>query len=175
MHIETPRLVLREFQREDFRQLAPILANPQVMKFSQTGVLSVLQTQAKIEGFIAAYAKNGFGKWAVISKASHEMIGYCGIAVEIIDNRPERELGYRLEPKFWGQGLATEAASAALQYGFNQLKLPTVLGIVEPDNLVSVRVLQKLGMRYERETVFHGIKMDVYQVKCDRCLRQNFN
>ncbi|WP_026731878.1 GNAT family N-acetyltransferase [Fischerella sp. PCC 9605] len=163
MQVETQRLVLREFKQEDFRQLAPILANPQVMKFSPTGILSVAETQKKIEGFIASYAKYGFGKWAVFFKESNELIGYCGIAVEQIDNKNEKEIGYRLDPKFWGKGLATEAASAVLKYGSEQLKLPYILGIAEKANVASVRVLEKLGMRYERETVFHEVKMDVYR------------
>lgn len=164
MKLETQRLILREFQLEDFQQLAPILANPQVMKFSLAGILSPLQTQEKIASFITSYAKYGFGKWAVIFKESNELIGYCGIAVEEIDNQAEKEIGYRLDPRFWGRGLATEAATAALQYGFAQLKLPYILGIVEGENMKSVRVLKKLGMIYERDTIYHGIKMNVYRV-----------
>jgi RimJ/RimL family protein N-acetyltransferase len=166
MRVETQRLVLREFQPEDFRQLAPILANPQVMKFSPTGILSTLQTRDKIEGFIASYTKYGFGKWAVILKESNELIGYCGIAVEKIDDKDEKEIGYRLDPRFWVKGLATEAASATLQYGFNKLKLPYILGIVERANVASVKVLEKLGMEYERETIFHERKMNVYRANC---------
>ena len=81
-----------------------------------------------------------------------------------IDDRNEKEIGYRLDSKFWGKGLATEAASTAIQYGFEQFKFPYVLGIVERANTASVKVLEKLGMRYVRETVFHGVEMDVYQV-----------
>ena len=81
MWLETQRLVLREFQREDYRELAPILANPQVMQFSLTGIISIPQTQEKIESFITEYEKNGFSKWAVIFKESNELIGYCGIAI----------------------------------------------------------------------------------------------
>ncbi|MGL6340759.1 MAG: GNAT family N-acetyltransferase, partial [Waterburya sp.] len=134
----------------------------QVMKFSPTGILSIQQTQAKIDSFIASYKKNGFGKWAVILKESNELIGYCGIAIEQIDRVNEREIGYRLDSKFWGQGLATEAASATIQYAFEKLKFPYIIGIVEGVNVASVKVLQKLGMQYERETIFYGVKMDVY-------------
>jgi len=137
------------------------------MKFSSpTGILSVLETQEKIEGFIASYATYGFGKWAVIFKESGELIGYCGIAVEQIENKDEKEIGFRLDPKFWGKGLATEAAAAALQYGFERLKLPHIFGIAERANIASVRVLEKLGMRYEKETIFHKVKMDVYRIDC---------
>ena len=164
MQLETQRLILREFHQKDLHQLAPILANPKVMKFSPTGMLSVSQVQAKIDSFITSYKEFGFGKWAVIFKESNQLIGYCGIAVEQIDKVDEREIGYRLDPEFWGRGLATEAALKTLQYGFEQLKFPYILGIVERKNVASVRVLKKLGMRYKRETVFHGVKMDIYQV-----------
>jgi [ribosomal protein S5]-alanine N-acetyltransferase len=163
MRIETPRLMLREFQHSDIDALAPILADPLVMEFSPTGVLTIAQTQSKIEGFITCYEKYGFGKWAVVLRESDRLIGYCGIAVEQIDNQAEKELGYRLDSKIWGQGLATEAAIAAVQYGFNALKLPYVLGIVESTNTASVRVLEKIGMRYERPTIFHQREMDVYR------------
>ena len=166
MQIETQRLILRNFIPADFIQLAPILADPRVMKYSRTGdVLSVSETKEKIQGYIRSYEKYGFGKWAVISKDHNQLIGYCGIAVEPVDNKEERELGYRLAYSFWNQGLATEAAKAAVEYGFEQLKFPYILGIVEQQNKASIRVLEKLGMRYERETVFYGVKMDVYSVK----------
>jgi RimJ/RimL family protein N-acetyltransferase len=164
MRLETQRLILREFQPEDSCQLAPILAKEQVMKFSLTGILTFQQTQIKINDFIASYKKNGFGKWAVIFKQSNQLIGYCGIAVEQIDNVDEREIGYRLDPEFWGRGLATEAASIVIQYGLKQLRFPYILGIVERENVASVRVLEKLGMKYKRKTVFHGVEMDIYQV-----------
>lgn len=162
--LETQRLVLREFEPKDVGQLAPILANPQVMKFSPSGILSVEQTRMKINGFIASYEKHGFGKWAIVLKECNKLIGYCGIAVEQVDNVYEPEIGYRLAPEFWGKGLATEAASAAIQQGFEQFKLSYLLGIVEPANTASVRVLEKLGMKYKRKTVFHGVDMDVYKL-----------
>lgn len=165
MEIETQRLILREFQLEDVQQLTPILANPPVIKFSPTGILSVLETQAKIQGFIASYKKYGFGKWAITFKESNQLIGYCGIAIEQIDNKDEREIGYRLDPKFWGQGLATEAASAAIRYGLEKLKFLYILGIVERENKASVRVLEKLGMQHQRKTIFFGVEMDVYSVE----------
>ena len=162
--LETPRLILRDFQPEDVYQLASILANSRVMEFSLTGILSFSDTQAKLDSFINSYQKFGFGKWAVIFKESNKLIGYCGIAIEQIDNVDEREIGYRLAPEFWRIGLATEAALITTQYGFEQLKFPYLLGVVESTNAASVRVLEKLGMRYERETIFYGIKMDIYRL-----------
>lgn len=73
-----------------------------------------------------------------------------------------------IDPKFWGKGLAIEAALAAIKYGFEQLKFPYILGIVESENIASVIVLKKLGMRYQRKTIFHQVEMDVYRVDYER-------
>jgi RimJ/RimL family protein N-acetyltransferase len=161
--IETNRLLLREFQRQDLPLLVTILAKPEVMQFSSTGLLSEKQTKAKLEEFIYSYQKHGFGKRAVILKATNQLIGYCGIALAKIDGMDQPEIGYRLAPEFWRQGLATEAALAMLQYGAEQLKLPYTLGIVERANRASVKVLEKIGMRYQRETIFQGVQMDLYR------------
>ncbi|MCU0568478.1 MAG: GNAT family N-acetyltransferase [Oculatellaceae cyanobacterium Prado106] len=134
------------------------------MKFSLTGALSAAQTQTKIDSFITSYQNFGFGKWAVILKESQTLIGYCGIAVESIDNQEEKELGYRLDSKFWRQGLATEAATAAIGYGFEQFRFPYILGIVERANTPSVRVLEKIGMQFQKTTLFSAIEMDLYRI-----------
>jgi RimJ/RimL family protein N-acetyltransferase len=164
MWIETDRLILRKFQREDLQALAPILADPKVMNFSPTGVNSVEQVQERIEGFIACYKEFGFGKWAVVLRESGQLLGYCGIAVDQIDGKDEKELGYRLDSRYWGQGLATEAASAAIKCGFERFNLPYVLGIAERENVASVRVLEKVGMQYQKTTIFHEVEMDLYRI-----------
>ncbi|MGV2831433.1 GNAT family N-acetyltransferase [Myxosarcina sp. GI1(2024)] len=164
MRIETERLILREFQREDLQELAPIFADPKVMQFSPTGVNSVKQVQERIEGFIACYNQFGFGKWAVILKDSKQLLGYCGIAVEQIDGKDEKELGYRLDSRYWRQGLATEAASASIKCGFERFNLPYVFGIVERANTASVRVLEKIGMQHQGTTIFHETEMELYRI-----------
>lgn len=164
MLIKTNRLILRELQSTDLQELASILADPKVMRFSPTGVNSVEQVQEKIQSFITYYKEFGFGKWAVVLKENNQLLGYCGIAIDRIDGKDEKELGYRIDSRYWGQGLATEAASATVRYGFDQFNLPYLLGIVERANLASVRVLEKVGMRYKRVTIFHEVEMDVYRV-----------
>jgi [ribosomal protein S5]-alanine N-acetyltransferase len=164
MKIETPRLILREFDRSDLPALTPIFADPQVMKFSTMGIYSISQTEKAIDHFIDSYNRLGFGFWAVILKESNLLIGYCGLAIDRIDNQDEPEIGYRLNSKFWGKGFATEAASASIEYGFDRIKLPYILGAAQPKNIASVRVLKKLGMTFEKETIFRGVAMDVYKI-----------
>jgi [ribosomal protein S5]-alanine N-acetyltransferase len=172
MKIETPRLILREFIRSDLQALAPILADPLVMKFSTMGIYSTPQTEKAIDNFIDSYQRFGFGLWAVILKESDLLIGYCGLAIDRIDNRDEPEIAYRLDSKFWGKGFATEAALASIQYGFvggafplgNRIELPYILGAAQRQNVASIRVLEKLGMTFDREIIFRGVPMDCYKI-----------
>ncbi|MBV6627842.1 MAG: GNAT family N-acetyltransferase [Rivularia sp. (in: Bacteria)] len=162
---QTKRLIIREFQVLDIEALAKILAKPEVMQFSLDGVFSTKQTAVKIQSFLDSYQKFGYGKWAVIHRQSGRLIGYCGIVVEKIEGKLENELGYRLDSDFWGQGLATEAAKACLNYGFDKLNLDCVLGLVEPENKASAKVLEKIGMEFVKESnsVWDGKVFRIYK------------
>ncbi|NJM19428.1 MAG: GNAT family N-acetyltransferase [Richelia sp. SM1_7_0] len=104
-----------------------------------------------------------YGKWAVIHRQSGRLIGYCGIALEEIEGNLENELGYRLDSEFWGQGLATQAANACLKYAFTKLNLDYILGIVEPENHASIRILAKIGMKFIKKSIWCGKVVCVYK------------
>ena len=162
---QTKRLIIREFQVSDIEPLAKILAKPEVMQFfSPTGALSTKQTAVKIQSFLDSYQKHGYGKYALIHRQSGRLIGYCGIVVEEIEDKLENELGYRLDSEFWGQGLATEAAKACLEYYFDKFKFDSVLGIVEPENKASIRVLEKVGMEFIQESTLSGRVIRIYKI-----------
>ena len=166
LYILTPRLVLRNFTPDDLPTLHALLSDPDVMRFSVAGPSpSQDATRTILDGHVASYAAHGIGKWAVALRATGEVIGYCGVAMEPVhDLTPEPELGYRLLPQFQGQGYATEAARAALDHCLTLVGLPRVLGIVEPENAASARVLVKLGMTLQGSTVWHGKNVDVYAI-----------
>ena len=161
--INTERMILREFVKSDVDAFFQIISKPEVMQFSLTGALSFEMSAAKMQSFIDSYQEYGYGKWAVIHRQTGRLIGYCGIAVEQIDGSIENELGYRFDPEFWGQGLASEAASACLEYAFNTLHLEYLLGIIEPENIASVRVLQKIGMSFIKESLYCDKKVHIYK------------
>lgn len=161
---QTERLIIREFQVSDIEALAQILAKPEVMQFSPSGILSYKQTAVKVQSFLDSYQKQGYGKWAVIYRESGRLIGYCGIAVEEIEGKLENELGYRIDSEFWGQGLATEAAKACLKYGFDKLKLGYVLGVVEQENQTSIKVLEKIGMEFVKESTWREKVVCIYKI-----------
>ena len=161
---ETKRLILRYFIPSDIDRLAKIVADPEVMRFSETGVKNRAQAEDFLDWMLYHYQKYGFGLYAVIDKESSELIGYCGLLLWTLDNHREMEIGYRLATDYWGRGLATEAAKAVRDYGWQLTKSDRIICIIEPTNYNSIRVAEKLGMKYEKDTVFKNIKVRIYSL-----------
>jgi ribosomal-protein-alanine N-acetyltransferase len=97
------------------------------------------------------------------------LIGYCGFFAQIVDDAEEIEIGYRLHPDYWGQGLATEAARAIRDHGFDDLNLPRLISLIHPENVASQRVAEKNGMTPEKETVFRTFPTIVYSISPAQC------
>ena len=161
--LKTSRLLLRPFGDHDLDDMAALMANKDFMRFS-LGVLSREQTAAFLERVRARDREGLPSQFAVILRADERLIGYCGFFAQLVDDVEELEIGYRLHPDHWGQGLATEAARAARDYGFDQLKLPRLISLIHPDNAASQRVAEKNGMTPEKETVFRGFPTIVYSI-----------
>ena len=162
--LQTNRLTLRRFTMQDLDALASLMSDAQFMRFSR-GVLSREQTAAFLERIFEGYRDEAPSQFAVIVRAEDKLIGYCGFFRQIVDDAEEIEIGYRLDPKYWGQGLATEAARAVRDHAFNDLKLDHVISLIHPDNVASRRVAEKNGMTPERETVFRGFPTIVFGLR----------
>ena len=117
-----------------------------------------------ISYFIEHWEVHDFGVWAVVEKASSTLIGQCGL--NTLEEAPEVEVLYLLDRPYWGRGLATEAAQTAVDVGFDHVGLPRIVGLTRPENIASQRVLQKIGLRYERRARFFGL--DVLYFALDR-------
>lgn len=167
----TDRLVIRRFRRCDTEAMTRIFGDPEVMRFG-AGVQTIQWTRDWIQRCIADYQrKSGIGVWTVVETESEAAIGYCGLFhFPDVCGYPETELGYRLARPYWGRGYATEAARAVLNYGFNTLRLPRLVSIIDPFNVSSIRVAEKLGMRYEKDVMFQGYTHPdrVYAIECVR-------
>jgi ribosomal-protein-alanine N-acetyltransferase len=159
--LETERLGLREFTLDDAPAFAALLCNPQVMQFiapcftSQEDATNHLKERA-----LADYRKHGFGRWAMVSKQDGAVIGFAGL--KYLDDLQEVDLGFGLLPEHWGRGLAVEAGQALLAYGFNQLRLKRILGLVDPQNARSIRALTKLGFIFEKSIEYHSLPTTQY-------------
>jgi [ribosomal protein S5]-alanine N-acetyltransferase len=161
--LETPRLILRPFDEKDVDLLAPLMANPDFMRFS-LGPYTREKTQTVLQKFLSWNQAGLPSQFAVISRGNDELIGYCGFLHWHLDGKDEIEIGYRLHPKYWNKGLATEAARAVRDHGFSDLKLPRVISLIHPDNIASRRVAEKNGMKIEKETFFRGFPTLVFVI-----------
>ena len=165
MCIETERLCIRPFQPSDAQAVITLMADPGFMKWSLDGVLSPGQARAKLKRFIDLQKTHQFSKWAVSAKDDRGLIGYCGFGLIPIDGKLEPELGYRLRPDVHGKGLATEAAKAVVGDAFIRLKMQFVQAIVDPNNNGSLRVLDKLGMIYQRQIIEYEREWPLYRLE----------
>jgi ribosomal-protein-alanine N-acetyltransferase len=163
--VETDRLWLREFVREDAEAFYELGSNPEVTRYTgDGGFTSLAQAEAVLcERPIADYRKYGFGRWAIVVKDSSRIVGFAGL--KYLDDLGEVDVGYRLLPDFWGRGLATEAAQACVGYGFQSLKLQRILGLVVPANVASVRVLEKSGLVFERTIEYESQQLAQYAAR----------
>jgi RimJ/RimL family protein N-acetyltransferase len=159
--IETERLKLREMSEVDAAFMLEILNDPGFVRYvGDRGVRTIEEAARYIsERFVESYRRNGFGLWLVETKDEGAPAGICGLL-----NRgtlPGVEVGYAFLPPFRSKGYAFEAASAATAYARDVLDLPRLYAVVNPDNAVSIRVLEKLGLRFERMVRLSGEESDV--------------
>lgn len=135
----------------------PVFGDPEVMRFGdgvQTPEWVREWTLTCLERY---YQRWGFGPYAVVEKHSQELIGYCGLFYfPDVGGKPEVEIGYRLRRSAWGKGFATEAACAVRDFAFNSLGMQRLIALIDPDNIASIRVAEKLGMQYEKDIMLPG-------------------
>lgn len=148
--LATPRLLLRRWRAGDRAPFAALNADPEVMEHFPS-VLSRMESDAAVDRIEAHFEHHGFGSWA--AEHAGTFIGAIGLAVPpfTADFTPCVEIAWRLARPWWGCGLATEGARAALRFGFDQLKLDEIVAFTVPANLRSRRVMEKLGMNHARD------------------------
>jgi ribosomal-protein-alanine N-acetyltransferase len=161
--LETERLVLRRFTPDDLDELVALRADPEVMRY--IGDQSREKVEQRLSYYIAHYDPHGFGMWAVILKTTGQLIGWCGLI--FLDETPEVEVGYGIGRDYWGRGLMTEAAHASLRYGFETAGLERIVAVAMPENSASRRIMEKLGMRYERMAHHYGHDLVYYAIGRD--------
>lgn len=154
---ETSRLILRQFRLDDLEAMNAVYRDAEVMRYGD-GVQSPARVRAWIGDWIEKYYLQwGFGMWAVMEKKTAVVIGYCGLSQ--FPGRcaeGETEIGFRLARRHWGCGFATESAMAVRDHAFAELRLPCLIALIAPANVASIRVAEKIGMRYEREAMLAG-------------------
>lgn len=154
--LETPRLLLRRWRSDDLDALAAVNAQPEVMRYIHDGhTLDRAATAKRLANYQRHWDEHGFGLYAVEIKETGEVAGFTGLAVPTFlpEIMPAVEIGWRLGRAYWGRGLATEAAQAVVAHTRAELDLRRLVSIHVVGNESSARVMVKLGMSLERETV----------------------
>jgi ribosomal-protein-alanine N-acetyltransferase len=152
--LETDRLFLRALRLDDAHAIHVLVADPNVMKYLPGDMMSLKQVTKAIAWLLDCYERNTPERIikftvAIMGKETGQVIGWCGLGP--LDVSPEDvELFYGLSKAYWRKGLATEAASAMLEYGFGTIGLDKTVAVVGPENVASKRVIEKLGMVYEK-------------------------
>jgi RimJ/RimL family protein N-acetyltransferase len=161
--IETKRLVIRSFTPQDAPALHErVFGDPEAMRFIPRGASpSVERTRGSIERFIAHERQNGFALWAVELKEIGELIGDAGLYL-VEGTGPEVEVAYHFGKEWWGQGYATEAAKASIQFGFRECGLTEIIAICFPEHIASRRVMEKAGMKFVGPARYYGLDLVKY-------------
>lgn len=163
--METQRLWLREFDEDDAAVYFELASDPRVIRYTGASIitspdqaLEVLRTRP-----IADYQRYGYGRWACTLKHNGEFVGWAGL--KFLEDIGEIDVGYWLLPAYWGRGLATEAASACLRFGFDHLNMQCIIAFVDPENVASVHVLEKIGMSLVGPTEYRGSHCMKYETR----------
>lgn len=157
--LETARLTLREFTPADAAAMYALNLDPEVLRYTGDMPFESEEEAASFLKNYREYEKNGFGRWAVLTKAEGVFIGWCGL------KRNEEgmvDLGFRFFRAHWNKGYATEAARACLKFGFEKCGLEKIVGRAARANAASVRVLEKIGMTFWKNAPCRGLEDSVY-------------
>jgi RimJ/RimL family protein N-acetyltransferase len=148
--LETERLLLRPLTTDDAPFILTLLNEPSFLRFIGDKKVRNLEDarQYILTGPMASYQRHGLGLLAVELKASQTPIGMCGLLKR--EELPDPDIGFAFLPDFWGQGFAFEAAKAVMNDAREGLKLNRILAIVNPDNDASIKLLERLGLKFQR-------------------------
>jgi len=158
--IETERLVLRTWQKQDADAYFQINQDPKVIEFLPRSL-----TMEQANDFIPAVnhhgERHGYTLWAAELKETGELMGFIGLNYTDWESNftPAVEVGWRLGSQFWGKGYATEGAKASLDYGFKQCGLKEIVSFTVPANVRSLRVMEKIGLKRDLKGDFAHLKL----------------
>jgi len=152
--IETERLVLRHYTRDDMDPLAEMLADAEVTKYVGGQLTKRIDVWGHIARTLGHWVMRGYGPYAVEEKSSGKLVGRIGLLHP--ETWPDIEIAWTLNKPFWGKGYATEAALATGRVGFNVLKAKRLISFINDNNTPSIRVAERLGATRESMTDFFG-------------------
>ena len=162
--ITTERLYLEKIRERHFEDLYSLLSNKEVQKYFPS-TLSREETKNFYGKIQKRYKDDGFCFLAVIRKQDDVFLGICGLLKQEIDNKVETEIGYRFLNKYWGNGFATEAVKGCVKYVKEKQLFNKLIILSIPKNKPSIKVAERAGFAYLKDTLFHGLTHNIYMIK----------
>ena len=160
--LETPRLLLREFEITDAESFFLLNSDPDVIRYTGDDAFKNLdEAKTFLENYVP-YKRDGYGRWAVTLKETNEFLGWCGL--RFIEDTRLIDLGYRFFKKHWNIGYATEAARACIEYGFQKLGMTEIIARAMLENIASIEVMKKIGMTYWKDGECHDEPAVYYKI-----------
>jgi ribosomal-protein-alanine N-acetyltransferase len=161
--LQTSHLLLRPWAADDTPALFQILQEADIFKyFPPSPPATLKRTESYIAHQLAHWQERGFGHWAVVTQDDNQVVGWNGL--EYLPELDEVEVAYLLSQHVRGRGYASEAAHAALEFGFETCALSTIIGLVHPENVPSVHILEKSGLVYSDKLTLWGLDMSRYRI-----------
>jgi RimJ/RimL family protein N-acetyltransferase len=164
--VTTRRLTLRDIRLGDLDDVAALFADDEQMRY-YARPRTRQEAASWIERNLALYRQHGFGFWALELTQTAQFVGYCGIRPLELDGKPELEIGWHVDKAFWKRGLATEAASAVRDLAA-RARFTRLVALIDPENLASCRVAEKIGMQREATTVLEDQAFAVFATRSGR-------
>lgn len=164
--LETPPLILRPWTLEDTDTLFLILQEPDILKYFPPTAFTLEKTRNYIKHQLSHWQARGYGHWAVVTQEDGQVVGWNGL--EYLPELDEVEVAYLLSQRVRGHGFATQVASAAIRFGFDISGLKEIIGLVHPENVPSIRVLEKCGLVFTDRLFLWGLEMCRYRIESRR-------
>ena len=163
-NISLDNFTMRPITISDLEDLAGIWANPEVTRFLPSRGLPISRenTTKSLQSFVKHWQQKKYGVLAIIENISSQMIGYCGL--RYLNELDEVEVLYGLAKAYWGKGIATKAAKAVVDFGFEVINLDRVIAMALPDNIASIKVLKNAGLQYEKQIQMFGLDVLYYAI-----------
>ena len=160
------RLIFRKLKESDFEEWLPFYHNPKSTQYWEGLPADPIEAcTSQFDRVFERYENDLGGMNALISKETGELVGICGLLVQMVDNIEELEIGYSILPKFWLQGYAFEAAQKCKQFAFENSFSDSLICIIHVDNLPSQKVAQKNGMFLDKTTTYKNNPVHIFRVK----------
>jgi RimJ/RimL family protein N-acetyltransferase len=160
--LETERLRLRQLGAADLDALARLNADPRFMRYLAP-VMSRDDSWRQLAMLLGHWQLRGYGPWAVELRRTGAFIGRLGLYYP--EGWPGLEVGWALDPDYWGQGLATEGGRVALDLAVTALRASRVVSVIHPENVASIGVAERLGLRFEQRRELRGVTVAIYALE----------